>query len=188
MNLQNPKVNKIIWENGEKKTELDIEATKVAEQRASQIAEAFRNWIFKDPIRRNELVDLYNRQFNCIKPREYDGSAMTFPGMSSSVELHEHQKNAIAHALHGGNTLFAHCVGAGKTFEMIATAMESKRLGLCNKSLFAVPNHLTEQFGADFLKLYPAANILVATKDDFTSKNRSKLLAKLRLEIMMLSL
>lgn len=188
LNLQNPKVNKIIWENGEKKTELDIEATKVAEQRASQIAEAFRNWIFKDPIRRNELVDLYNRQFNCIKPREYDGSAMTFPGMSSSVELHEHQKNAIAHALHGGNTLFAHCVGAGKTFEMIATAMESKRLGLCNKSLFAVPNHLTEQFGADFLKLYPAANILVATKDDFTSKNRSKLLAKLRLEIMMLSL
>lgn len=105
LNLQNPKVNKIIWENGEKKTELDIEATKVAEQRASQIAEAFRNWIFKDPIRRNELVDLYNRQFNCIKPREYDGSAMTFPGMSSSVELHEHQKNAIAHALHGGNTL-----------------------------------------------------------------------------------
>ena len=179
LNLQNPKVNKIIWENGEKKTELDIEATKVAEQRASQIAEAFRNWIFKDPIRRNELVDLYNRQFNCIKPREYDGSAMTFPGMSSSVELHEHQKNAIAHALHGGNTLFAHCVGAGKTFEMIATAMESKRLGLCNKSLFAVPNHLTEQFGADFLKLYPAANILVATKDDFTSKNRSKLLAKI---------
>ena len=179
LNLQNPKVNKIIWENGEKKTEVDIEATKVAEQRASQIAEAFRNWIFKDPIRRNELVDLYNRQFNCIKPREYDGSAMTFPGMSSSVELHEHQKNAIAHALHGGNTLFAHCVGAGKTFEMIATAMESKRLGLCNKSLFAVPNHLTEQFGADFLKLYPAANILVATKDDFTSKNRSKLLAKI---------
>lgn len=179
LNLQNPKVNKIIWENGEKKTELDIEATKVAEQRASQIAEAFRNWIFKDPIRRNELVDLYNRQFNCIKPREYDGSAMTFPGMSSSVELHEHQKNAIAHALHGGNTLFAHCVGAGKTFEMIATAMESKRLGLCNKSLFAVPNHLTEQFGADFLKLYPAANILVVTKDDFTSKNRSKLLAKI---------
>lgn len=179
LNLQNPKVNKIIWENGEKKTELDIEATKVAEQRASQIAEAFRNWIFKDPIRRNELVDLYNRQFNCIKPREYDGSAMTFPGMSSSVELHEHQKNAIAHALHGGNTLFAHCVGAGKTFEMIATAMESKRLGLCNKSLFAVPNHLTDQFGADFLKLYPAANILVATKDDFTSKNRSKLLAKI---------
>ncbi len=179
LNLQNPKVNKIIWENGEKKTELDIEATKVAEQRASQIAEAFRNWIFKDPIRRNELVDLYNRQFNCIKPREYDGLAMTFPGMSSSVELHEHQKNAIAHALHGGNTLFAHCVGAGKTFEMIATAMESKRLGLCNKSLFAVPNHLTEQFGADFLKLYPAANILVATKDDFTSKNRSKLLAKI---------
>lgn len=179
LNLQNPKVNKIIWEDGEKKTELDIEATKVAEQRASQIAEAFRNWIFKDPIRRNELVDLYNRQFNCIKPREYDGLAMTFPGMSSSVELHEHQKNAIAHALHGGNTLFAHCVGAGKTFEMIATAMESKRLGLCNKSLFAVPNHLTEQFGADFLKLYPAANILVAIKDDFTSKNRSKLLAKI---------
>ena len=179
LNLQNPKVNKIVWENGEKKTELDIEATKVAEQRASKIAEAFRNWIFKDPIRRNELVDLYNRQFNCIKPREYDGSAMTFPGMSSSVELHEHQKNAIAHALHGGNTLFAHCVGAGKTFEMIATAMESKRLGLCNKSLFAVPNHLTEQFGADFFKLYPAANILVATKDDFTSKNRSKLLAKI---------
>ena len=179
LNLQNPKVNKIVWENGEKKTELDIEATKVAEQRANQITEAFRNWIFKDPIRRNELVDLYNRQFNCIKPREYDGSAMTFPGMSSSVELHEHQKNAIAHALHGGNTLFAHCVGAGKTFEMIATAMESKRLGLCNKSLFAVPNHLTEQFGADFLKLYPAANILVATKDDFTSKNRSKLLAKI---------
>lgn len=179
LNLQNPKVNKIVWENGEKKTELDIEATKVAEQRANQITEAFRNWIFKDPIRRNELVDLYNRQFNCIKPREYDGSAMTFPGMNASIELYEHQKNAIAHALQGGNTIFVHRVGAGKTFEMIATIMESKRLGLCNKSLFAVPNHLTEQIGADFLKLYPAANILVATKDDFTSKNRSKLLAKI---------
>lgn len=113
------------------------------------------------------------------RPREYDGSHLTFPGMNSSMKLHPHQKNAVAHALYGGNTLFAHTVGAGKTFEMIATAMESKRLGLCTKSLFAVPNHLTEQIGNDFMKLYPGAEILVATKNDFKKENRQQLIAKI---------
>lgn len=135
--------------------------------------------VFKDPARREEIVDKYNELFNSIRPREFDGSALKFPMMNADITLHEHQKNAIAHAMFGGNTLFAHCVGAGKTFEMIATAMESKRLGLCTKSLFAVPNHLTEQIGDDFQKLYPGANILVATKKDFQKENRQQLFAKI---------
>ena len=154
-------------------------ATQVVQQKANAIRREFKNWIFKDADRRKDILDTYNRTFNCIKPRQYDGSHLTFPGMNSNIELHEHQKNAIAHAIFGGNTLFAHSVGAGKTFEMIATAMECKRLGLCHKSLFAVPNHLTEQVGDDFLKLYPNANILVATKDDFKTENRKKLMSKI---------
>lgn len=158
---------------------LDVEATQVVQQKANAIRREFKNWIFKDANRRRDIVDTYNRTFNCIRPREYDGSHLRFPSMNSNIELHEHQKNAIAHAIYGGNTLFAHSVGAGKTFEMIATAMECKRLGLCHKSLFTVPNHLTEQVGADFLKLYPNANILVATKDDFKAENRKRLMSKI---------
>lgn len=158
---------------------LDVEATQVVQQKANAIRREFKNWIFKDANRRRDIVGTYNRTFNCVHAREYDGSHLNFPGMNSNIQLHEHQKNAIAHAIYGGNTLFAHSVGAGKTFEMIATAMECKRLGLCHKSLFAVPNHLTEQVGADFLKLYPNANILVATKDDFKSSNRKMLMSKI---------
>lgn len=158
---------------------LDVEATQVVQQKANAIRREFKNWVFKDANRRRDIVDTYNRTFNCVHAREYDGSHLNFPGMNSNIQLHEHQKNAIAHAIYGGNTLFAHSVGAGKTFEMIATAMECKRLGLCHKSLFAVPNHLTEQVGADFLKLYPNANILVATKDDFKSSNRKMLMSKI---------
>lgn len=158
---------------------LDVEATQVVQQKANAIRREFKNWIFKDANRRRDIVDTYNRTFNCVHAREYDGSHLNFPGMNSNIQLHEHQKNAIAHAIYGGNTMFAHSVGAGKTFEMIATAMECKRLGLCHKSLFAVPNHLTEQVGADFLKLYPNANILVATKDDFKSSNRKMLMSKI---------
>lgn len=158
---------------------LDVEATQVVQQKANAIRREFKNWIFKDANRRRDIVDTYNRTFNCVHAREYDGSHLNFPGMNSNIQLHEHQKNAIAHVIYGGNTLFAHSVGAGKTFEMIATAMECKRLGLCHKSLFAVPNHLTEQVGADFLKLYPNANILVATKDDFKSSNRKMLMSKI---------
>lgn len=158
---------------------LDVEATQVVQQKANAIRREFKNWIFKDANRRRDIVDTYNRTFNCVHAREYDGSHLNFPGMNSNIQLHEHQKNAIAHAIYGGNTLFAHSVGAGKTFEMIATAMDCKRLGLCHKSLFAVPNHLTEQVGADFLKLYPNANILVATKDDFKSSNRKMLMSKI---------
>lgn len=143
------------------------------------IRKAFKAWIFKDPQRREAIVERYNELFNSIRPREFDGSALSFPMMTADIHLHDHQKNAIAHAMFGGNTLFAHCVGAGKTFEMIATAMESKRLGLCTKSLFAVPNHLTEQIGDDFQKLYPGANILVATKKDFKKENRQQLFAKI---------
>ena len=132
---------------------VDIDATRVVQRKADDIRKAFKAWIFKDSVRREAIVERYNELFNSIRPREFDGSALSFPMMTADIHLHDHQKNAIAHAMFGGNTLFAHCVGAGKTFEMIATAMESKRLGLCTKSLFAVPNHLTEQIGDDFQKL-----------------------------------
>ena len=184
LNLKEPKVYKsetYLDLNGNEKERrvVDVKATKIVQQKAAKIRQAFKDWIFKDPERAIPLVEQYNRQFNSIRPREYDGSALRFPGMNSAITLKEHQKNAIAHALFGGNTLFAHCVGAGKTFEMIATAMESKRLGLCTKPLFAVPNHLTEQIGEDFQKLYPGANILVATKNDFKKENRQQLFAKI---------
>lgn len=184
LNLKEPKVYKpetYIDLNGNEKERrvVDIKATKIVQQKAGKIKQAFKDWIFRDPERAIPLVEQYNRQFNSIRPREYDGSALRFPGMNSAITLKEHQKNAIAHALFGGNTLFAHCVGAGKTFEMIATAMESKRLGLCTKPLFAVPNHLTEQIGEDFQKLYPGSNILVATKNDFKKENRQQLFSKI---------
>ena len=180
LNLRDTKVTKKIeLEDGKEKSVLDEKATVAARQKQKAIKEAFKEWIFKDPERREFLVERYNVLFNSTRPREYDGSHLTFPGMNPEITLKEHQKNAIAHALYGGNTLFAHEVGAGKTFEMIATAMEGKRLGLHNKSLMVVPNHLTEQMGQDILKLYPNANILVATKNDFTKENRQKLCAKI---------
>lgn len=182
LNLRIPKITKEIDDpnnEGKKKRVEDVEASKLAQRKAEKIKAAFKDWIFKDPERREELVKIYNERFNCIRPREYDGSNLRFPQMNSEITMQEHQKNAIAHALFGGNTLFAHSVGAGKTYEMIASAMESKRLGLCTKALMVVPNHLTEQIGADFMKLYPSANILVATKSDFTKANRQKLFSKI---------
>ena len=184
LNLQEPKVYKTIevpdgLGDTKEKRVVDIDATRVVQRKADDIRKAFKAWIFRDPQRREAIVEKYNELFNSIRPREFDGSALSFPMMTSDIKLHDHQKNAIAHAMFGGNTLFAHCVGAGKTFEMIATAMESKRLGLCTKSLFAVPNHLTEQIGDDFQKLYPGANILVATKKDFQKANRQQLFAKI---------
>lgn len=184
LNLQEPKVYKTIevpdgLGDTKEKRVVDIDATRVVQRKADDIRKAFKAWIFKDPQRREAIVEKYNELFNSIRPREFDGSALSFPMMTSDIKLHDHQKNAIAHAMFGGNTLFAHCVGAGKTFEMIATSMESKRLGLCTKSLFAVPNHLTEQIGDDFQKLYPGANILVATKKDFQKANRQQLFAKI---------
>lgn len=184
LNLKEPKVNKketYIDEQGEEKerTVVDINATRIVQQKAEVIRAEFKKWIFKDSERRKTLVAKYNELFNSVKPREYDGSNLTFPMMNTEITLQPHQKNAVAHAIFGGNTLFAHCVGAGKTYEMISAAMESKRLGLCTKSLFAVPNHLTEQIGADFMKLYPSANILVATKKDFQKENRQQLFAKI---------
>ena len=180
LNLRDTKVTKKIeLDDGKEKNVLDDKATAAARQKQRAIKEAFKEWVFKDPERREFLVERYNVLFNSTKPREYDGSHLSFPGMNPDITLKPHQKNAIAHALYGGNTLFAHEVGAGKTFEMIATAMEGKRLGLHHKSLMVVPNHLTEQMGQDFLRLYPNANILVATKNDFTKENRQKLCAKI---------
>ena len=160
-------------------TSVDTAAEAIAQQKQQVIKEAFRDWIWRDPDRRRELVQLYNERFNSTRPREYDGRHLIFPGMNPEITLREHQLNAIAHDLYGGNTLLAHEVGAGKTFEMIAAAMEGKRLGLCQKSLFAVPNHLTEQWASEFLRLYPSANILVATKKDFETRNRKKFCARI---------
>jgi len=160
--------------DGKKKAVLNKKETAIAQSKQELIKQGFQDWVWRDPERREKLVRLYNEKFNSIRPREYDGSHIVFNGMNPEIELREHQKNAVAHILYGGNTLLAHAVGAGKTFEMVAAAMESKRLGLCNKSLFVVPNHLTEQWAAEFLQLYPAANILVATKRDFETKNRKK--------------
>lgn len=181
LNLKDPKVTMEVDVPGEdrKKRVVDIEATKIVQRKAEKIKSAWKDWIFSEPERREELVKLYNDKFNCIRPREYDGSNLRFPNMNADIKMKSHQKNAIAHALFGGNTLFAHCVGAGKTFEMIASAMESKRLGLSTKALMVVPNHITEQIGSDFMLLYPSANILVATKNDFTKANRQKLFSKI---------
>lgn len=166
-------------ENGKRVAELNKKETAIAQAKQEQIKLAFEEWIWKDPERRERLTKFYNERFNSIRPREYDGSHISFDGMNPEITLRKHQVNAIARILYGGNTLLAHEVGAGKTFEMVAAAMESKRLGLCNKSLFVVPNHIVEQFGQEFLQLYPSANVLVTTKKDFETANRKKFCSRI---------
>jgi len=180
LNLRDARVyDRVEQPDGKVSSILNKKETMLAQEKQEALKNAFKDWIFKDPDRRQQLVEKYNVLFNSTRPREYDGSHINFVGMNPEIKLRPHQLNAIAHTLYGGNTLLAHQVGAGKTYEMVASAMESKRLGLCNKSLFVVPNHLTEQMGAEFLRLYPSANILVATKKDFETKNRRRLCAKI---------
>ena len=175
LNLKDVRIFDYIEDDeGKKKAVLNKKETAIAQSKQEMIKQEFQDWIWSDPERRERLCKSYNEKFNSVRPREYDGSHIIFNGMNPEIELREHQKNAVAHILYGGNTLLAHAVGAGKTFEMVAAAQESKRLGLCNKSLFVVPNHLTEQWAAEYLQLSPAANILVATKKDFETKNRKK--------------
>ena len=175
LNLKDVRIFDYIEDDeGKKKAVLNKKETAIAQSKQEMIKQEFQDWIWSDPERRERLCKSYNEKFNSVRPREYDGSHIIFNGMNPEIELRVHQKNAVAHILYGGNTLLAHAVGAGKTFEMVAAAQESKRLGLCNKSLFVVPNHLTEQWAAEYLQLYPAANILVATKKDFETKNRKK--------------
>ena len=175
LNLKDVRIFDYIEDDeGRKKAVLNKKETAIAQSKQEMIKQEFQDWIWSDPERRERLCKSYNEKFNSVRPREYDGSHIIFNGMNPEIELREHQKNAVAHILYGGNTLLAHAVGAGKTFEMVAAAQESKRLGLCSKSLFVVPNHLTEQWAAEYLQLYPAANILVATKKDFETKNRKK--------------
>ena len=166
-------------EHGKPKRVLNGKQTTLAQQKQQLIRDAFKDWIWADPTRRQTLVGQYNREMNSIRPREYDGSHIVFAGMNPEISLREHQRNAIAHVLYGGNTLLAHEVGAGKTFEMVGAAMEAKRLGLCRKSLFVVPNHLTEQWASEFLRLYPSANILVTKQKDFETRNRKKFCARI---------
>ena len=180
LNLKDVRIyDKSVNENGDEIRVLNKKETMLASQKQDAMKAAFKDWIFKDQQRRERLVKVYNERFNSIRPREYDGSHLTFPGMNPEIELRLHQKNAVAHQLYGDNVLLAHVVGAGKTYEMVAAAMESKRLGLSQKNLFVVPNHLTEQWGAEFLQLYPGANILVATKKDFEPANRKKFCARI---------
>ena len=168
-----------VYDTIDDKRVLNKKETMIGGQKQESIRESFRDWVFRDPQRRQELVTTYNERFNAIRPREYDGSHLKFPGMTPDIQLKPYQKNAVAHVLYGNNTLLAHCVGAGKTFEMVAAAMESKRLGLCQKSLFVVPNHLIEQWASDFLRLYPGANILAATKKDFEPDKRKKFCSRI---------
>ena len=180
LNLRDVRIYDTIEDaDGKERRVLNAKETTLAAQKQQAIREAFRDWIWRDPERRQTLVRQYNEEMNSTRPREYDGSHITFGGMNPAITLREHQKSAIAHALYGGNTLLAHEVGAGKTFEMVAAAMEAKRLGLCQKSLFVVPNHLTEQWASEFLRLYPSANILVTTKKDFETHNRKKFCARI---------
>ena len=180
LNLKDVKIfDTVTDENGNKIREFNAKETAIAQSKQEQIKQAFDDWIYKDIDRRERLVRLYNDKFNSIRPREYDGSHLNFSGMNPEIKLRKHQENAIAHILYGRNTLLAHEVGAGKTFEMVAGAMESKRLGLCNKSIFVVPNHIIEQFAAEFLQLYPSANIMVATKKDFATANRKKFCSRI---------
>ena len=179
LNLRDVRIYDTTYENGVEKRVLNQKETTLAQQKQQAIKDAFQEWIWRDPNRRQALVQQYNERFNSIRPREYDGSHIRFSGMSPEITLREHQKNAIAHILYGGNTLLAHEVGAGKTFEMVAAVMESKRLGLCQKAMFVVPNHLTEQWASEFLRLYPSANILVTTKKDFETRNRKKFCARI---------
>ena len=179
LNLKQVRIYDVVSDaDGEHRVPNDKE-TAVAQQKQEAMKQAFREWIWSDSERRERLCKTYNEIFNCIRPREYDGSHIRFVGMNPEITLRPHQRNAVAHVLYGKNTLLAHCVGAGKTYEMTAAAMESKRLGLCHKSMFVVPNHLTEQWGGDFLNLYPGANILVATKKDFEMQNRKKFCARI---------
>ena len=179
LNLRDVRIFDTVYEDGNEKRVLDKKETAIAQQKQEAIKEAFQGWIWKDPQRRERLTRIYNDLYNSTRPREYDGSHIKFTGMNPEITLRKHQVDAVAHGLYGGNTLLAHCVGAGKTYEMTAIAMESKHLGLCNKSMFVVPNHLTEQWGGEFLQLYPSANILVATKKDFETKNRKKFCARI---------
>ena len=179
LNLRDTRIFDTIEEDGKEKRVLNKKETTLASQKQEAIREAFKDWVFRDPERRQALCAKYNELFNSTRPRKYDGSHLKFPGMTPDITLRPHQLNAVAHQLYGNNTLLAHCVGAGKTFEMIAAAMESKRLGLCQKSLFVVPNHLTEQWASDFLRLYPGANILAATKKDFEPANRKKFCSRI---------
>ena len=179
LNLRDTRIFDTIEEEGKEKRVLNKKETTLASQKQEAIREAFKDWVFRDPERRQTLCAKYNELFNSTRPREYDGSHLKFPGMTPDITLRPHQLNAVAHQLYGDNTLLAHCVGAGKTFEMIAAAIESKRLGLCQKSLFVVPNHLTEQWASDFLRLYPGANILAATKKDFEPANRKKFCSRI---------
>lgn len=180
LNLRDVRIYDTVQDaDGKEQRVLNQKATTLAQQKQQAIKDAFREWIWKDPERRQTLVTQYNELFNSIRPREYDGSHIIFAGMNPEISLREHQRNAVAHVLYGGNTLLAHQVGAGKTFEMVAAAMESKRLGLCQKSMFVVPNHLTEQWASEFLRLYPSANILVTTKKDFETGNRKKFCARI---------
>ena len=179
LNLRDTRIFDVVTEEGKEKRVLNKKETMLASQKQEAIREAFKDWVFRDPERRQDLCAKYNELFNSTRPREYDGSHLKFPGMTPDIVLRPHQLNAVAHQLYGDNTLLAHCVGAGKTFEMIAAAMESKRLGLCQKSLFVVPNHLTEQWASDFLRLYPGANILAATKKDFEPANRKKFCSRI---------
>ena len=179
LNLRDVRIYDTTYENGVEKRVLNQKETTLAQQKQQAIKDAFQDWIWKDPTRRQTLVKQYNEKFNSLRPREYDGSHIRFSGMNPEITLREHQKNAIAHILYGGNTLLAHEVGAGKTFEMVAAEMESKRLGLCQKAMFVVPNHLTEQWASEFLRLYPSANILVTTKKDFETRNRKKFCARI---------
>ena len=180
LNLRDVRIyDKIEDADGTERRVLNVKETTLAQQKQQVIKDAFRDWLWKDPKRRETLVAKYNELFNSTRPREYDGSHLTFPGMNPEIELREHQRNAIARILYGGNSLLAHEVGAGKTFTMAAAAMEAKRLGLCRKPMFAVPNHLTEQWASEFLRLYPSANVLVATKKDFEPANRKKFCARI---------
>ena len=179
LNLRDVRIYDTIRDGDTERRVLNQKETTLAQQKQQALKDAFKDWIWKEPQRRQELVRSYNERFNAIRPREYDGKHIVFTGMNPEITLREHQRNAIAHILYGKNTLLAHEVGAGKTFEMVAAAMESKRLGLCRKSLFAVPNHLVEQWASEFLRLYPAANILVTTKKDFEARNRKRFCAKI---------
>ena len=179
LNLRDTKIYDTVYEDGKERRVLNKKETMLAQQAQEAIRDAFKQWIFKDLDRREELCKVYNERFNAIRPREYDGSHIKFVGMTPEISLMPHQKNAVAHILYGNNTLLAHCVGAGKTFQMIAAGMESRRLGLAQKNLYVVPNHLTEQWGADFLRLYPNANVLVATKKDFEPSNRKKFCSRI---------
>ena len=175
LNLRDTRIFDYVYdEHGNKKAVFNAKETTAAQAKQEVIKQAFQDWIWKDPERRNRLVRYYNDTFNSVRPREYDGSHITFGGISPEITLRPHQVNAIAHILYGGNTLLAHKVGAGKTFEMVAAAQESKRLGLCQKSMFVVPNHLVGQWASEYLRLYPNANILVTTKQDFETANRKK--------------